>query len=88
MDTKRKIIDRGIAGLDIDSRLVCTTSRDKRSINVRHVWPENTDARVWDRVRAAIWRRARNVVAQTGRSVEIYSAHGHMIGFITPEDRP
>jgi hypothetical protein len=85
MHLKDRIEDRAIAGLPIDPHAVAAVSRDRRVITLRHAWPENVDGRVWDGVRRAYQRLAREIANSTGRGVEVYAKQGYMLDAISPE---
>lgn len=76
---KRTIINRGLSGLTLDVSDVARTSRNGKVITLRHVWAEDTDARVWDAVHRAFMRGALMLAIRTGKAVEVYSAHGDLI---------
>lgn len=79
---KRTIENCGISSLPLTGADVARKSRDSRTLTLRHVWPESTDARVWHAVSQAYREYARDVARQTGRTVEVYSADGHMLDSI------
>lgn len=80
MTTKAQIIDRAISGLPVAGEAVARVARSGRVITLRHVWRDEDDARVIHGVRRAWMRLAREVSARTGHDVEVYSAHGDLVG--------
>lgn len=92
MMTKRDIQIAGESGYGpngttIAFRDVARLSRDRRVITLRHVWPDDTDARVWHAVSTVVYRRAREVAAETKRAVTIYAKEGWTIEVIHPEEK-
>ncbi len=85
---KSQIENATRAGLPVDFEDVCRVSRDKRVATLRHVWPENCDARVWSGVHRAYALGAQALANRTGRAVEVYSAHGFQIAHYSPEMAP
>ena len=82
--SKRDIMIAGESGYGpYGSRLhfsdVARLSRDKKVITLRHVWPDNVDARVWHAVSGVVYARALEVAKETGRRVEIFSKEGFQI---------
>lgn len=73
---KRWIENNARSGLDVYGEWVARVSRDKRTLTLRHAWPEDTCATVWYPIWAAAKRLACEVAAATGRDVEIYSHDG------------
>ena len=65
---------------------VARVSRDRRVVTLRHVWPDDTDARVWHGVEQAAYTLAREVVRRTGRPVSILTAEGWCVDQVTPDD--
>lgn len=64
---------------------VATVSRDRRSITLRHAWPEDVDARVWNNLMHLVGREAQRLADETGRSVEVYASGGWTIQQYQPE---
>jgi hypothetical protein len=85
MTPKQRIEDRAIAGLPVDPHAVASISRNRRVVTLRHTWPETADARVWDGVRRAYRRLAKDLANSTGRLIEIYSKQGYQIDAIDPD---
>lgn len=88
--TKREIENVGIGGgIGGDTRLdgsdVASLGKNN-TITLRHVWPDDTDARVWHAVKSAFMNMARGIAKATGKSVEVYSKHGFMIAQVEPRD--
>jgi hypothetical protein len=86
MTPKARIEDRAIAGLSVDPHAVAAVGRNRRVVTLRHVWSEDVDARVWDGVRRAYRRLAKDLANSTGRMIEVYSKHGFMLDSISPDD--
>ena len=86
MKPKQRIEDRAIAGLPVNPHAVAAVSRNRRGITLRHVWPEGTDARIWDGVRRAYLRLAKDLANSSKRLIEVYSKHGPMIDVVSPDD--
>lgn len=82
---KSMIDNRTRSGLPVAFEDVCRVSRDKRVARLRHVWPDNTDGRVWSGIRQAYVRGAQELANRTDKSVEVYNAHGNMLDQFTPE---
>lgn len=87
--SKRDIMIAGESGYGpygsrLDFADVARLSRDKRVITLRHVWPDDTDARVWHAISGVVTRRAVEIAEQTGKSVEIYAKEGFQIEQIEP----
>jgi hypothetical protein len=85
MTPKARIEDRAIAGLAVDPHAVASVSRNRRVITLRHAWSESADARVWDGVRRAYRRLAKDLANSTGRTTEVYSKQGYMLDAISPD---
>jgi hypothetical protein len=85
--SKKVIQDRAISGLTIQGSDVASVTKLKggASITLRHVWPDSTDARVWDGVRRAYVRLARDLANAYGKPVDVYSKHGDQIDQISPD---
>ncbi len=82
---KSKIEDCAVSGLPLDGHDVARVGRNGRVVTLRHVWPDNTDARVWDGVRRAAHRLAQETVNRTGRRIDLMSAHGDTLDQFSPE---
>jgi hypothetical protein len=76
---KREIEAQALSGLPLRAHDVVRVSRDRRSVTLRHVWPESTDGRVWDGVRRCAIAHADRIVQVTGRSVEVYASNGTLL---------
>lgn len=88
MPNRTRIENRAISGLTLDAADLARVSRDRRVITLRRAWmsAEGMDARVWDGIRSAVYRLAREIADATSRSVEIYAAGGYMIEQISPSE--
>lgn len=82
--TKARIIDRAINGLSLDGQDVCRVNRRQGYLTYRHVWPQNTDGRVWDGVRRAAWKLAQQMADEQGRAIEIYTSRGDLCDQVEP----
>lgn len=85
-DGKGDIENRAISGLPLSGKAVASLSRDRRVMRLRHVWPNDTDARTWHGVRQAFLNWAQEVANETGKSVEVYAKEGWMLEQVQPED--
>lgn len=85
MSPKKKIEDRASAGLPVDPHEVASVSRSRRVVTLRHAWPEDGDARVWDGIRRAYHRLAKDLANSTGRRIEVYAKQGHMLDSVSPD---
>jgi hypothetical protein len=85
--TARKIDleNRAISGLPVSGQDVAVVSRDQRSIKLRHVWPDNIDARVWAGIKNAVMELAQEIANKTRRPVEVYAKEGWMMEQVQPE---
>jgi len=88
--SKRDIMIAGESGYGpygsrLDFADVARVSRDKRAITLRHVWPEDTDARVWHAISRTVTKRAIALANETGRPVEIFSKEGFRIEQVEPD---
>lgn len=68
-------------GGPLEVRDVARVSRDSRTITLRHAWPDDVDARVWDVVRSAFMRGARTVLASDARvrRVQVFTHDGNLL---------
>lgn len=83
--SKKAIEDRAISGLRVNGEDVASVNRKYGSLTLRHVWPDNIDARVWDGVRKAYVRLARDLANLSSKRVDVYSKHGDQIDQISPD---
>jgi hypothetical protein len=81
---KSDIENAGLSGMPVAFADVARVSRSKRVVTLRHVWAESCDGRIWSAVRLAVSRGAQDLADSTGRTVEVYSARGHMISAHEP----
>ncbi len=84
---KRKIENRAISGLKLRGADVARVSRDRRKMTLRHCWPNEVDARVWDGVRRAFMLLAYEIANATGHSVEVYDPRGWVLECVEPLER-
>ena len=83
--SKTQIENAGLSGLPVTFGDVARVSRKHRGVvTLRHVWPENVDARIWSAVRRAAIRGAQEMADRIGRAVEVYNVHGNVIAQIEP----
>ena len=85
-DRKGAIENAAISGLPLSGDAVASLSRDRRVMRLRHVWPDDTDARTWHGVRQAFLNWAQEVANETGKPVEVYAKEGFMLDQVQPED--
>ena len=85
MTPKARIEDRAMAGLPVDPHAVASVARNRRVITLRYAWPDSIDARVWDGVRRAYRRLAKDLANSTGRTIEVYSKQGFMLDAVSPD---
>lgn len=82
--TKDSIINAGIAGIPVHHSDIATVARSHRSLKYRHVWPTDTDGRVWDTMKRSVTRYAQQLANDEHHSVAILSKEGWMIDVIEP----
>jgi hypothetical protein len=92
--TKREIEQAGRSGLALSASDVMRWSRKMimhegrrvraNTATLRHAWPDNVDAPLWDAIRRVFLRAARERADVTGCVVEVYSADGSMLEQIEP----
>jgi len=85
MTTKSQITSAAISGLSIDGGAVARITRGG-SVVLRHSWPDNCDARVWDGVSRAAMHLAQERADKTGRAVDVYHQDGSMIDQVQPSN--
>lgn len=83
-DHKSRIENQAISGMPIDGRDVAVVSRDRRTVRLRHVWPDDVDARVWHGVREAFMDLATDLARETRHPVEVYAKEGYMLEQVRP----
>jgi hypothetical protein len=83
--SKKIIEDRAISGLSLQGEDVATVGRKYASLTLRHVWSDNVDGRVWDGIRKAYTRLARDLANSLGRRIDVYSKRGDQIDQISPD---
>jgi len=81
---KAQIENWAVSGMPLSGEDVAVVSRDKRTIKLRHAWPDDTDARIWSGVRQAFMALAGQVANKTGRPVEVYTKDGVMLEQVSP----
>ena|SRR3982750_1129576 len=84
-DRKGDIENRAISGLPLSGEAVASLSRDRGSMRLRHVWPDDTDARTWHGVRRAFLNWAQEVANTTRKPVEVYAKEGFMLEQVQPD---
>jgi hypothetical protein len=84
MATKWQIENAAAYGGRLNGSDVARVSRSGGSVTLRHVWPDNCDARVWDGVSRAARRLAEETAARTGKQVCLQLPNGSVIDYIDP----
>jgi hypothetical protein len=83
--TKREIMREAECGGRVRPRDVARVSRSRKYVTLRHVWPEDVDARVWARIERESLRLCQDIANYTGHAVELYAAEGHVLAQVQPQ---
>jgi hypothetical protein len=82
--TKNEIANRAESGLAIYPPYVARRNVKRGVVTLRHSWPDDIDARVWDGVKRAAMALCQTTADKRGKSVDLYTHDGVLLEVVEP----
>lgn len=79
--TKAQLENAAVSGLKLSGTAVARVTRSG-TVVLRHVWPDDCDARVWDGIKSAAMRLAREVSRKQDTQVCVQHPDGTVIDYV------